>query len=145
LQNNRDIEYRGFVSLGQPPQAFLVVFGEFIQQVYLIFLHLQIPDRVRPNSLPQTILLDLLWVPAAGCKSSGPFVNTCKTQTAVYHPEKSLTAEPLNQTFDIEYGTGSSHGRYYKDKFAVSDLFHFLTSIPSSVPLMANNSNFAVK
>jgi hypothetical protein len=62
---------------------------------------------------------DLLWVPQVGCKSAGLFVKNCKAKTGLYNPTKSHTAEALHKPFDIEYGTGSAHGHYYKDHFAV--------------------------
>ncbi|CAD5231111.1 unnamed protein product [Bursaphelenchus okinawaensis] len=90
LNNRNDVEYRGRMTLGTPPQEFNVVFDTGS---------------------------DILWVPQQGCQSSGPLVKKCPS-TDVYNPSASSTAENTGDTFFIEYGTGSARGLYYKDIFA---------------------------
>ncbi|KAI6173025.1 Aspartic protease [Aphelenchoides besseyi] len=92
LSNNKDIEYKGVIQLGN--QKFTVVFDTGS---------------------------DVLWVPAAGCRSSGPFVSSCRSQTNVYNATKSPTSRKTGQNFSIEYGTGSASGAYYLDTFAFGD------------------------
>ncbi|KAI6204895.1 Aspartic protease [Aphelenchoides besseyi] len=92
LFNNKDIEYKGVIQLGN--QKFTVVFDTGS---------------------------DVLWVPAAGCRSSGPFVSSCRSQTNVYNATKSPTSRKTGQNFSIEYGTGSASGTYYLDTFAFGD------------------------
>ncbi|KAI6230331.1 Eukaryotic aspartyl protease [Aphelenchoides fujianensis] len=108
LQNNRDIEYKGVVSLGN--QKFTVVFDT-------------------GSDLPLGSGRRLSVRPV-------PFVSTCKSQVGVYNASKSRTSKALGRSFSIggwsqrrrsncyaieEYGTGSAVGSYYQDYFAFGD------------------------
>lgn len=97
LNNRQDVEYRGLISLGTPPQSFNVVFDTGS---------------------------DILWVPRKGCRSSGPLTSKCGTddQRDVYDPAASNTSDCLHERFHIEYGTGSAEGEYVSDVFSVSCL-----------------------
>ncbi|CAD5229867.1 unnamed protein product [Bursaphelenchus okinawaensis] len=94
LINRQDVEYRGIMTLGTPPQKFNVVFDTGS---------------------------DILWVPEKGCQSQGPLVQNCKSNQNVYDPKASSTSEATNREFEIEYGTGSAEGKYIKDVFAFGD------------------------
>ncbi|CAD5234009.1 unnamed protein product [Bursaphelenchus xylophilus] len=94
LNNKQDVEYRGIMSLGTPPQKFNVVFDTGS---------------------------DILWVPHKGCKSQGPVVKNCKSGENVYDEKASTTSEPTGKQFAIEYGTGTAQGKYFKDVLAFGD------------------------
>uniref|UniRef100_A0A1I7SHT2 Peptidase A1 domain-containing protein n=1 Tax=Bursaphelenchus xylophilus TaxID=6326 RepID=A0A1I7SHT2_BURXY len=88
INNRHDMEYRGRITLGDPPQQFNVVFDTGSS---------------------------MIWVPKEGCVSTGPMVNKCPN-TDVYRP--GATAENTGIPFRVEYGTGAAIGTYYKDVFA---------------------------
>ncbi|KAI6183025.1 Peptidase A1 domain-containing protein [Aphelenchoides bicaudatus] len=77
VSNTQNIWYKGVITLGTPPQSFELMFDSGS---------------------------DLLWVPGAGCRSSGAAVSNCATQRSVYTPSRSSTARTLRQAFSISYG-----------------------------------------
>lgn len=93
MSNNGNIEYHGYITLGEPAQLFKVVFDTGS---------------------------DILWVPQKGCKSHGPMVKNCRKGrgAGLYDPGRSNTAESTGKQFKIVYGTGDASGPYYKDTFS---------------------------
>jgi hypothetical protein len=79
VTNTQNIWYKGIITLGNPPQSFELMFDTGS---------------------------NLLWVPGAGCTSSGPAVTNCRTQQRVYTSSRSSTSRSLRQRFSIAYGTG---------------------------------------
>ncbi|KAI6224326.1 hypothetical protein M3Y99_01409400 [Aphelenchoides fujianensis] len=99
LSNQGNIQYRGMMSLGTPPQPFSVVFDTGS---------------------------NILWVPRKGCTSrcyplQGPYARACKGGQMLYDPAASNTSEDAGKPFQIAYGTGQAHGEYFRDYFAFGD------------------------
>ncbi|CAD5228765.1 unnamed protein product [Bursaphelenchus xylophilus] len=94
MQNENNVLYLGYISLGTPPQRFKTIFDTGSTA---------------------------LWVPKQGCSSRGPVVEHCAAQKELYDPDESETADPTGHTFQIRYGTGSVRGHLYDDTFAFGD------------------------
>ncbi|KAI6221283.1 Eukaryotic aspartyl protease [Aphelenchoides fujianensis] len=88
LNSAGNVQYRGRMTLGTPPQEFNVVFDTGSS---------------------------ILWVPRKGCHSTGPLAKACGSSRGVYDPHRSRTAYPTNETFVVRYGTGSVEGTYWQD------------------------------
>ncbi|KAI6173117.1 Lysosomal aspartic protease-like protein [Aphelenchoides besseyi] len=88
LSNLANVQYRGEVSLGSPPQNFKITFDS-----------------------GSTIF----WVPKKDCKSTGPLAKNCPNG---YDPQRSRTSEYTGRPFTVAYGTGSASGELYKEIFA---------------------------
>ncbi|CAD5230687.1 unnamed protein product [Bursaphelenchus okinawaensis] len=93
LTNQKNYEYHGIVSLGTPPQEFRVIFDTGSH---------------------------MLWVPRVGCKSTGYFVENCKSNDSsrLYDPEMSTTSEVMQKKFEVVYGGGDASGSFVQDYFA---------------------------
>ncbi|KAI6240585.1 Eukaryotic aspartyl protease [Aphelenchoides fujianensis] len=91
LNSVGNVQYRGRMTLGTPPQEFNVVFDTGSS---------------------------ILWVPQKGCYSSGPLAKACRSNRGVYDPRRSRTSHPTNQRFQVRYGTGSVVGKYWQDILA---------------------------
>ncbi|KAI6181333.1 Eukaryotic aspartyl protease [Aphelenchoides besseyi] len=94
VQAFQNLEYKGTVSVGDPPQSFEVVMDTGS---------------------------DIFWLPRVGCSSSGPDVQACRTGRGLYDPSQSSTAVDLHQPFQIRYGTGSAVGNYIWDTMSFGD------------------------
>lgn len=74
LSNKHDVIYKGTITVGTPPKKF-------------------------------NVILDtgsgLFWLPARGCKSSGPHAESCKDASMQYDPDKSSTAKSMSKTFSM--------------------------------------------
>jgi hypothetical protein len=79
LKAFQNLEYKGTVSVGQPPQVFEVIMDTGS---------------------------DVFWLPRVGCISSGPDVSSCMSGNGLYNPSLSSTAIDLRTRFQIIYGTG---------------------------------------
>lgn len=93
LQNKWNVQYVGYVSLGEPAQRFRTIFdtGSFS-----------------------------LWVPRKGCTATGPKAENCANKTELYDSKKSKTAKELKgQVYNETYGTGGAVGATFTDVFAV--------------------------
>ncbi|KAI6231923.1 hypothetical protein M3Y95_00432700 [Aphelenchoides besseyi] len=88
LSNLANVQYRGEVSLGSPPQSFKITFDTGS---------------------------NILWIPKKDCKSTGPLAKNCPSG---YDPRRSRTSEYTGRPFTVAYGTGSASGDLYKDVFA---------------------------
>lgn len=94
VQAYQNLEYKGTVSVGQPPQVFEVIMDTGS---------------------------DVFWLPKIGCTSSGPDVQYCASGKGLYNPSMSQTATDLHTHFQINYGTGSATGEYYSDQMSFGD------------------------
>ncbi|KAI6176056.1 Peptidase A1 domain-containing protein [Aphelenchoides bicaudatus] len=94
MQAFQNLEYKGTVSIGTPPQVFEVIMDTGS---------------------------DVFWLPRVGCRSSGPDVHSCLSGQGLYDPSKSSTANNLNQRLQIQYGTGSASGQYFSDEMSFGD------------------------
>ncbi|KAI6192257.1 Eukaryotic aspartyl protease [Aphelenchoides bicaudatus] len=95
LTNKHDVIYKGVVTVGTPAKKFTVVFDTGS---------------------------GLFWLPAKGCKSSGPHADACKDQTMQYDPTASSTSKRLGgKAFNMYYGTGESKGHLYTDTLRIGD------------------------
>jgi hypothetical protein len=93
LLNRRNVEYFGVVSVGRPPQTFQVIYDTGSTA---------------------------FWIPKKNCQSIGANTNHCTNGQQLYDPGLSKTANAINQTFSVRYGTGTVSGTLYEDYFSVS-------------------------
>ncbi|XP_077190641.1 gastricsin-like [Paroedura picta] len=89
LANYMDMSYYGQISIGTPPQSFLVLF-----------------DTGSSN----------LWVPSVYCQSQA-----C-TNHPLFNPSQSSTYSTNDQTFSLQYGTGSLTGIFGYDTVAIQGI-----------------------
>ncbi|XP_061486370.1 gastricsin-like [Rhineura floridana] len=89
LANYMDISYYGQISIGTPPQNFLVLF-----------------DTGSSN----------LWVSSVYCKSEA-----C-TNHPLFNPSQSSTYSTNDQTFSLQYGTGSLTGLFGYDTVTIQGI-----------------------
>ncbi|KAL8178976.1 UNVERIFIED_CONTAM: hypothetical protein K2H54_058229 [Gekko kuhli] len=89
LANYMDMSYYGQISIGTPPQSFLVLF-----------------DTGSSN----------LWVPSVYCQSQA-----C-TNHPLFNPSQSSTYSTNDQTFSLQYGTGSLTGIFGYDTVTIQGI-----------------------
>uniref|UniRef100_A0A8D0GRQ6 Peptidase A1 domain-containing protein n=1 Tax=Sphenodon punctatus TaxID=8508 RepID=A0A8D0GRQ6_SPHPU len=89
LANYMDMSYYGEISIGTPPQNFLVLF-----------------DTGSSN----------LWVPSVYCQSEA-----C-TNHPLFNPSDSSTYSSNDQTFSLQYGTGSLTGLFGYDTVTIQNI-----------------------
>ncbi|XP_028587866.1 gastricsin-like [Podarcis muralis] len=89
LANYMDMSYYGEISIGTPPQNFLVLF-----------------DTGSSN----------LWVPSVYCQSQA-----C-TNHPLFNPSQSSTYSTNDQTFSLQYGTGSLTGLFGYDTVTIQGI-----------------------
>ncbi|CAD5220784.1 unnamed protein product [Bursaphelenchus okinawaensis] len=94
MASQHNLEYKGIVSVGTPPQQFEVVFDTGS---------------------------DIFWLPQIGCQSYGVDVHACASGQELYNPNASSTSGDIHRAFQIQYGTGSANGRYYDDMLSFGD------------------------
>uniref|UniRef100_A0A1I7SN30 Peptidase A1 domain-containing protein n=1 Tax=Bursaphelenchus xylophilus TaxID=6326 RepID=A0A1I7SN30_BURXY len=75
LNTRNDITYFGRVSLGSPPQETNVIFDTGSS---------------------------IMWVPKKGCRSSGPLVWKCRSNSETYDPSASSTSKSSKEQFIIQ-------------------------------------------
>ncbi|KAI6192076.1 Seminal fluid protein [Aphelenchoides bicaudatus] len=108
LSNTGNMEYRGHVLLGSPPQLFEIVY-----------------DTGSTS----------LWVPRKGCTSSGDFARKCwrVSGPGLYDPDSSSTANDTKQPFEILYNSGMAKGNWFEDKLTLGSADEKQLQIPGKV------------
>jgi hypothetical protein len=93
LQNNRNIAYYGEIEVGTPGRKFTVIF-----------------DTGSSN----------LWVPAEPKSLNVRGVHS--EHHNYFNPRQSSTYEPMEESFNIRYGSGSVSGMFCRDRVAIGEL-----------------------